>query len=125
MSLIPDFESGLWNAWLFMPYVISCNVLLYVPSSRLIDRDVLKRAAADMKLHKTEKERLKYHILYGAQVVDGAGFEPAASAMPTLRSFQADLPAHTLTIKGKLLSIFMKPHISRFTQSPPAFSLQT
>ena len=26
-------------------------------------------------------------------MVDGAGFEPAASAMPTLRSFQADLPA--------------------------------
>ena len=30
-------------------------------------------------------------------VVDGAGFEPASSAMPTLRSFQADLPAQTLT----------------------------
>jgi hypothetical protein len=26
-------------------------------------------------------------------VVDGAGFEPAASTMPTWRSFQADLPA--------------------------------
>ena len=26
-------------------------------------------------------------------VVDGAGFEPATSAMPTPRSFQADLPA--------------------------------
>ena len=26
-------------------------------------------------------------------MVDEAGFEPAASAMPTLRSFQADLPA--------------------------------
>ena len=25
--------------------------------------------------------------------VDGAGFEPAASTMPTWRSFQADLPA--------------------------------
>ena len=30
-------------------------------------------------------------------LVDGAGFEPASSAMPTLRSFQADLPAQTLT----------------------------
>jgi hypothetical protein len=29
-------------------------------------------------------------------VVDGAGFEPAASAMPTLRSYQTDLPAHRL-----------------------------
>ena len=28
------------------------------------------------------------------QVVDGAGFEPATSTMPTWRSFQADLPAH-------------------------------
>lgn len=27
-------------------------------------------------------------------LVDGAGFEPAASTMPTWRSFQADLPAH-------------------------------
>ena len=27
------------------------------------------------------------------RVVDGAGFEPATSAMPTPRSFQADLPA--------------------------------
>ena len=26
-------------------------------------------------------------------MVDGAGFEPAASAMPTLRSYQTDLPA--------------------------------
>jgi hypothetical protein len=25
--------------------------------------------------------------------VDGAGFEPAASTMPTWRSYQADLPA--------------------------------
>jgi hypothetical protein len=29
-------------------------------------------------------------------VVDGAGFEPAASAMPTLRSYQTDLPAQLL-----------------------------
>ena len=28
-------------------------------------------------------------------VVDGAGFEPATSAMPTPRSFQADLPAQS------------------------------
>jgi post-segregation antitoxin (ccd killing protein) len=29
--------------------------------------------------------------------VDGTGFEPATSAMPTPRSFQADLPAQTVT----------------------------
>jgi hypothetical protein len=28
-------------------------------------------------------------------MVDGAGFEPAASAMPTLRSYQTDLPAQS------------------------------
>ena len=28
------------------------------------------------------------------RIVDGAGFEPAASTMPTWRSYQADLPAH-------------------------------
>ena len=39
-------------------------------------------------------------------VVDGTGFEPAASAMPTLRSFQADLPAHVILNRaGKLLSV--------------------
>ena len=27
------------------------------------------------------------------QLVDGAGFEPATSTMPTWRSYQADLPA--------------------------------
>ena len=57
MSLIPDFKLGLWNAWIFMLYVISYNVLPYVLSSRLIDKDVLKKAtAADMQLNKTEKK---------------------------------------------------------------------
>ena len=57
MSLAPAFELGLWNAWIFMLYVISCNVLPYVLSlRRLIDEDILKKAtAADMSLNKTEK----------------------------------------------------------------------
>jgi hypothetical protein len=37
--------------------------------------------------------------------VDGAGFEPATSAMPTPRSFQADLPAQLSNHARKLLSI--------------------
>ncbi len=41
-------------------------------------------------------------------MVDGAGFEPAASAMPTLRSFQADLPAHDTNPIRNLLSIMGK-----------------
>ena len=30
--------------------------------------------------------------------VDGAGFEPATSTMPTWRSYQADLPAHIFLV---------------------------
>ena len=57
MPLIPEFELGLWNAWIFMLYVIFYNVLPYVLSSKLIDKDVLKKAtAADMQLKKTEKK---------------------------------------------------------------------
>jgi hypothetical protein len=48
-------------------------------------------------------------------MVDGAGFEPAASAMPTLRSFQADLPAHDiLNLTRKLLSVMGKKRIPHF-----------
>jgi hypothetical protein len=37
--------------------------------------------------------------LFGKEaLVDGAGFEPAASTMPTWRSYQADLPAQTLKL---------------------------
>jgi hypothetical protein len=31
-------------------------------------------------------------------LVDGAGFEPATSTMPTWRSYQADLPAQSLEL---------------------------
>jgi hypothetical protein len=48
-------------------------------------------------------------------MVDGTGFEPAASAMPTLRSFQADLPARDiLNPAGKLLSVMGEKRISHF-----------
>ena len=51
----------------------------------------------------------------GSVVVDGTGFEPAASAMPTLRSFQADLPAHDiLNLTRKLLSVMGKKRIPHF-----------
>ena len=57
MSLIPEFELGLWNAWIFMLYVIFSNVLPYVLSGKLIDKEVWKKAtAADMQLNKTEKK---------------------------------------------------------------------
>ena len=45
----------------------------------------------------SEKERfsLSKGSLFGKResLVDGTGFEPAASTMPTWRSYQADLPA--------------------------------
>jgi len=57
MSLIPEFELGLWNAWIFTLYVIFSNVLPYVLSGKLIDKEVWKKAtAADMQLNKTEKK---------------------------------------------------------------------
>ncbi len=38
--------------------------------------------------------KLAINGLQGKTMVDGAGFEPATSTMPTWRSYQADLPAH-------------------------------
>jgi len=57
MSLIPEFELGLWNAWILMLFVIFSNVLPYVSSGWLIDKEVLKKATAtDMLLNDTEKK---------------------------------------------------------------------
>ena len=57
MSLVPEFELGLWNAWIFTLYVIFSNVLPYVLSGKLIDSEVWKKATgADMQLNKTEKK---------------------------------------------------------------------
>jgi len=57
VSLIPAFELGLWNAWIFTLYVIFSNVLPYVLSGKLIDSEVWKKAAgANMQLNKTEKK---------------------------------------------------------------------
>ncbi len=39
--------------------------------------------------------KLAIYRLQGKTMVDGAGFEPATSTMPTWRSYQADLPAHS------------------------------
>jgi len=57
MSLIPAFELGLWNAWIFMLYAIFPMALPYVLSGWLIDKEVLKKFgdATDMPLNETEK----------------------------------------------------------------------
>ncbi len=57
MFLIPEFELGLWNAWILMLYVIISNLLPYVLSGRLFDKEVLKKAAAaGMSFNNTEKK---------------------------------------------------------------------
>ena len=57
MFLIPEFELGLWNAWIFMLYVIFSNLLPYVLSGRLIDKEVMKKAAAaGMSFNETQKK---------------------------------------------------------------------
>ena len=58
MSLAPEFELGLWNAWILMLYVIFSMVLPYVLSGWLIDKEVLKKFgdATDMPLNEAEKK---------------------------------------------------------------------
>jgi len=67
MSLIPEFELGLWNAWIFMLYVIFSMVLPYLLSGWLIDKKILEKlgsqsksekegTATDMPLNETEKK---------------------------------------------------------------------
>ena len=67
--LLIEFELGLWNAWLFMIYVIFSNFLPYVLSGRLIDKEVLKKLGADRSLSANEKKLLNiYSLLFFAMV---------------------------------------------------------
>lgn len=57
MSLVPEFELSLWNAWILMLYEIFSLMLPYALSGRLVDKDVMKKAAGtDMPLDPTEKK---------------------------------------------------------------------
>ena len=57
MSLVPEFELGFWNAWIFMLYVIVSDGLPYVLSGWRIDKEVLKKVTAtDMPLSETERK---------------------------------------------------------------------
>ena len=57
MSLIPAFEIGIWNAWLF----IFCIVVLLPFLIRIFNKDAYKKMGtpSDIKLTKTEK-RISY-----------------------------------------------------------------
>jgi len=74
MSLIPDFKLGLWNAWIFMSYIIFCNLLPYTLSlGSIIDEKVLKKAtAANILLNETEKKISNiYSFLFFALIAYG------------------------------------------------------
>ncbi len=67
MFLIPEFELGVWNAWIFMLYVIFSNLLPYLLSGKLIDKEVLKKLGADLPLSDNEKNLLNiYSFLFFA-----------------------------------------------------------
>jgi len=69
MFLVPEFELGLWNAWIFMIYVLFSNFLPYVLSGKLIDKRALKKLGADRSLSDNEKTLLNiYSVLFFAIV---------------------------------------------------------
>jgi protein-S-isoprenylcysteine O-methyltransferase Ste14 len=56
MSLTPEFELGVWNAWIFMLYWILSNLLPVLLSGWLIDREVLKKGSGTEMLSETERK---------------------------------------------------------------------
>jgi len=59
MSLIPAFEIGIWNAWIFMLYY-----LLGIPLTRLINKGaVAKSDVAAPPYNKTENKIVKFYQL--------------------------------------------------------------
>jgi protein-S-isoprenylcysteine O-methyltransferase Ste14 len=67
MFLIPEFELGLWNAWIFMIYVVFSNFLPFILAGKVIDKEVLKKLGADRPLSDDEKKLLNvYSLLFFA-----------------------------------------------------------
>jgi protein-S-isoprenylcysteine O-methyltransferase Ste14 len=66
---MPEFELGLWNAWIFMVYVVFSNFLPFVLAGKVIDKDVLKKLGADLPRSGNEKILLNiYSVLFFAIV---------------------------------------------------------
>jgi len=63
MSLIPEFELGLWNAWIFMLYWVLSNLVPLLLSGWLIDREVLKKGSGTEMLGETEK-KISYAVSF-------------------------------------------------------------
>lgn len=58
MSLIPEFELGLLNAWIFNVYIIAYNLMPYILSN---EKENLKKIGhADFKLEKSQKRLGNY-----------------------------------------------------------------
>jgi len=57
MSLVPDFELGLWNAWIFTFYLLLHSLLM-----RIIDKDVWKKMQyrPNILLSRTPKKNLHF-----------------------------------------------------------------
>jgi len=70
MFLIPEFELSVWNAWVFMVYVVLCNFLPYLLAGKLIDENALNRlATVDTPQTDTEKRLLNvYSALFFGMV---------------------------------------------------------
>jgi protein-S-isoprenylcysteine O-methyltransferase Ste14 len=65
--LLIAFELGLWNAWIFMIYVVFSNFLPSVLAGKLIDKRVMKKLGADRPLSSNEKKLLNiYSLLFFA-----------------------------------------------------------
>jgi protein-S-isoprenylcysteine O-methyltransferase Ste14 len=67
--MFPLLELGLWNAWIFMIYVVFSNFLPSVLAGKVIDKEVLKKLGADRPLSEKEKKLLNvYSVLFFATV---------------------------------------------------------
>jgi protein-S-isoprenylcysteine O-methyltransferase Ste14 len=65
--LLIAFELGLWNAWIFMIYVVFSNFLPFILAGKVIDKEVLKKVGADRSLSDDEKKLLNiYSLLFFA-----------------------------------------------------------
>ncbi|MCW4035032.1 MAG: isoprenylcysteine carboxylmethyltransferase family protein [Candidatus Bathyarchaeota archaeon] len=70
MFLVPAFELGLWNAWIFMVYVVLCNFLPYLLAGKLFDEKALNRLATVDTPQKDNQKRLLnvYSVLFFGMV---------------------------------------------------------
>ena len=74
--LIPAFELGLWNAWVFMIYVVFSNFLPPILVGKLIDKKILQKLGADRPLSDNEKALLNIYSLLFFAIIAYSVFVP-------------------------------------------------